>query len=219
MAIRAYPLILIRFGLSMYSSSERSARSAVVCGVRDVDVRDAAALPVVWRAALYGTFRELFPDGVAAGLVKDVEDAFDPGREGLWLGSEDFAARALATAAFAARIFADEPIVERFILLKGSARSASCSSVKVDVPSFRYLKEFISLFPRLCGSCKVMISFLLNSSSLTKSLQCFGLMFNRSIVSHANTFPLALIATMCVLSVKAFIVTGSQCSPSSFFCM
>lgn len=205
-------------GFSINSSSESRARSEDVCGVMEVDVNEAAAFPVVCLAALYGTAErfELEEDEPAPDFDNTVEER---GAAGLWFGSDDFAARALATAAFAARILAEEPVAERLMLFRGFARSASCSSVKVEVPSLRYLKLLMSRFERLWGSCRVMISFRPNSSSLTRSLQCFGLMFSLSTVSHANTFPLVRNATIWVLSVNTLKVTGSQYSPSSFLCM
>lgn len=98
-----------------------------------VDVKEAAAFPVVWRAALYGIGREALGLGGAPDLVRAVER----GAAGLWLGSDDFAARALATAALAARIFAEEPVAERLMLFSGSARSASWAGVSVERPCWR----------------------------------------------------------------------------------
>ena len=102
-------------------------------------------------------------------------------------------------------------------VLTPAFRSLCCSSVRVLTPSWRYLKELRFLDCTFCGSCSVMISFLPNSSSLTKSLHIFALIFSRSTVSHANTFPVFLSATICVLSVNTLNVTGSTISPSSFF--
>ena len=84
------------------------------------------------------------------------------------------------------------------------------------MPSWRYLKELRFRDCMFCGSWSVMISFLPNSWSLTRSLHIFALMFKRSTVSYAKTLPVLFKATMCVLSVKTLYVTGSTISPSSF---
>ena len=123
--ILAYPLTLIILGFNIYSSSDSSARSDPVCTVTPVDVREAAALPVVYLAALYGTAGFEEDDEVleAEAVGEDfatVDEELAP-----WLPT--LAALALATASFAARILAAEPVFVRLMLLRGSARSVSCS--------------------------------------------------------------------------------------------
>ena len=85
-------------------------------------------------------------------------------------------ARARATASFALRILAEEPIADVFIPLSSLG---TCESS----PSLRYLNELKFLDSRFCGSCKVIISLRVNSSSDIRSLHIFALMFNLSIVS------------------------------------
>jgi len=70
------------------------------------------------------------------------------------------------------------------------------------VPSLRYLNALRLRPERFCGSCRVMMSFLLNSASLTRSRHILALMFSRSTVSQAKTLPVLARATMCVLLVK-----------------
>ena len=48
----ARPGVRTRRGCSMYVSGDWRAREEEVCGVRPVEVREAAARPVVWRAEL-----------------------------------------------------------------------------------------------------------------------------------------------------------------------
>ena len=113
--------------------------------------------------------------------------------------------------------FSTEAALPRALLLTPALRSRCCSSVNVLTPSRRYLKSLKFLPFTFNGSCKVMISFRPNSSSLTKSLHIFAFTFNLSTVSQAYTLPVFPTATRCVLSVNTLKVTGSTISPSSFF--
>ena len=72
------------------------------------------------------------------------------------------------------------PRAERLTL---ASRARSCSGVRVLMPSFTYLKEARFRDSRFWGSCRVMMSFRLNPSSLTRSRHIFALTFKRSTVS------------------------------------
>lgn len=100
------------------------------------------------------------------------------------------------------RTSAPLPSADLLTLRLGSLRSRCCAGVSVLVPSFRYLNALRLRPERFCGSCRVMMSFLLNSASLTRSRHIFALMFSRSTVSQAKTLPVLARATMCVLLVK-----------------
>lgn len=144
-------------------------------GVRPVEVKEAAARPVVWEAV---------------GAVEE--------------GGLGFLERVGGGAGFLGlgRTSAPLPRAERLTLRLGSLRSRSCAGVSVLVPSLRYLKALRLRPERFCGSCNVIMSFLLNSASLTRSRHIFALMFRRSTVSQAKTLPVLARATMCVLFVK-----------------
>lgn len=87
-------------------------------------------------------------------------------------------------------------------LRDGSFRSRCCSGVRVEAPSWRYLKVLRFRDSTFCGSCMVMMSFRLKSSSLTKSRQFLALILSLSMVSYANTLLVFLRATIWVLLVK-----------------
>lgn len=82
--------------------------------------------------------------------------------------------------------------------------------------SLRFLNSAIFCFSKSFGSCRIIRSALVNSSSLTRSLIFFALMFNCSTVSQRYTRPEGFIATIFEKSVNTFLVTGSTYSPSSF---
>jgi hypothetical protein len=71
-------------------------------------------------------------------------------------------------------------------------------------------------FSRFIGSCNIIKSSLVNSSSLTRSLMFLAFRLSCSTVSHKYTLPDVLIATIFEKSVKTFFVTGSTYSPFSF---
>ena len=53
-------------------------------------------------------------------------------------------------------------------------------------------------------ACSVMMSLRVNGSSVSRSRQHFALTHSSSIAARQKTFPVVLIATMCVLSVNVF---------------
>lgn len=79
----------------------------------------------------------------------------------------------------------DAPLPRAVVLTfrDGSVRSRCCSGVRVEAPSWRYLKVLRFRDSMFCGSCRVTMSFRLKSSSLTRSRQFLALMLSRSMVS------------------------------------
>ena len=88
-------------------------------------MNDAAAFPVVYTAALYGTGARVLEAALFGATIWLLADGL---AAGLKLGSVVFDARAFATAAFAANILALDPAAPRLILLNGSALSSTCSA-------------------------------------------------------------------------------------------
>jgi hypothetical protein len=66
------------------------------------------------------------------------------------------------------------------------------------------------------GSCNIIKSPLVNSSSLTRSRMFFAFRFSCSTVSQRYTLPEGLMATNFEKSVNTFFVTESTYSPFSF---
>ncbi len=98
-----------------------------------------------------------------------------------------FWCRYLPTWGFAGIIglssFKTEAALPRAFLLTPASLSFRCSSVSVLTPSCKYLKALRFRLSTFWGSCSVMISLRPNSSSLTRSLHIFALIFSRSTVS------------------------------------
>lgn len=68
----------------MYSSSVKRARALDVWGVRPVEVREAAAWPVVWREALWGFRFVVWAGFDVEGLEGGLLMAVDSGVEDWW---------------------------------------------------------------------------------------------------------------------------------------
>lgn len=176
-------------GRRRYSSVVRVAREVDVCGVKPVDVRDAAAWPVVCRdlwAVVEGLVasKEVVAEGGETSLedwrdlrVEAIESRFEARASGLMSGS------CFRSLGLGLRTAAPLPRAVLLTLREWSSCSACCSGVRVLAPSCRYLKLLRLRGPTFCGSCRTTMSFLLNSSSLTKSLQFLTLMLRRSTVS------------------------------------
>src|SRR3954454_12527379 len=107
------------------------ASAADVWGVRPVEVKEAAARPVVWWEALYGVGLGLKEVGVVGfvSFVGFVRAVLDLGAEVVWPAARSALAR--ATASLALIIFADEPIAAVLML-------AASFSTLLPSPSLRY---------------------------------------------------------------------------------
>lgn len=167
----------MRRGRRRYSSWVRVAREVVVWGVRPVEVKEAAVRPVVFCVVCVVVVEGV----VVLGLVRAVEDevcdfaawfewrylpTFDAGGE--WGVSADLRS---------------EAPFPRADLLTLALPAAFCCSVRVLMPSWRYLNELRFRDWMFCGSCNVMMSFRPNSSSLTRSRHIFAFTLSRSTVS------------------------------------
>lgn len=163
----------------------------MVCGVRPVEVKEAAARPVVWRAWAFFEEADGGAELAVTGVGAVAETAEDLDREEVM---RDMLSRLEARASglmsglcsflfLAFKIAAPFPNAAVLTLFEGSFLSRCCSGVAVSIASFKYLKELRLRDSIFCGSCKVTISFLPKSSSVTRSLQFFALIFNRSTVS------------------------------------
>jgi len=62
----------------------------------------------------------------------------------------------------------------------------------------------------------VMMSFLVNLTSVIRSFQFFVFTFNCSMASNENTLPEVAIATMLLFSLKVLKSTGQWYFPSAF---
>lgn len=158
-------------------------------GVRPVDVREAAARPVVWRARGWVEV-VVVSVGVLMLAVEDFAVGFVEEREERVLA---MLARLLARASglmsgscsFLGGLKRDAPLPRAVVLTlrDGSFRSRCCSGVRVEAPSWRYLKVLRFRDSTFCGSCSVTMSFRLKSSSLTRSRQFLALILSLSMVS------------------------------------
>ena len=96
-----------------------------------------------------------------------------------------------------------------------SARAAAASAV-ASCPFLTCSNFSNALASRFMGSWMVTRSFLVNFSSVSRSLQFLGFTQSSSIAWWLYTFPVVFTATMCVLFVNALLSTGHSYAPSWF---